>query len=515
MPSTLQAAPPRASTPLPGSFTLTEDASTRRFDGGTVLLGGSPLRLFRFSERARQLVERWRAGAAPGPRRPAQLLARRLVSAGAFVPHAAGGTFGIQDVTAVVPVRDRPAQLDRVLDALGGLACIVVDDASVDAGATKEIAERRGARFVGLTTNVGPGGARNAGLALVRTALVAFVDSDCVPGDGWLGPLLSHFDDPLVAAVAPRIVQAGRPRRYEAARSSLDRGERGGPVRPGSRIPFVPSAALLLRADVASGPDLFDAALRGGEDVDLVWRLSEAGWDVRYVPASTVAHDGPPTLRAFLTRRAFYGSTAGPLARRHGEALAPVHLSGWSLAVWSLLLARRPLLALAALAASVAILAHRLRGLVRDPVGIAAQIAGGGTARAVLPTLASLTRAWSPGLLLGLACRRTRAASALALLVPALRDWATDRQGLDPVRAVAVHVADDVAYGAGVWVGCARERTLVPLIPRVSWRSRLWSAPTLRNELQPAAPTVPAPTVPAPTVPPPAGRSSRTAVEER
>src|SRR5580700_7736130 len=136
MPSALRPAPSRASTPLPGSFTLTEDASTQEFDRGTVLLGGSPLRLFRISERARQLVERWRTGASLGPRRSAQLLARRLVSAGAFVPQAAGGALGYDDVTVVVPVRDRPVKLDGVLDALEGLACIVVDDASADAGAT-------------------------------------------------------------------------------------------------------------------------------------------------------------------------------------------------------------------------------------------------------------------------------------------------------------------------------------------------------------------------------------------
>jgi len=484
MPSALRPALPQASTPFPGSFTLTEDASTREFDRGTVLLGGSPLRLFRISDRARQVVALWRAGGAVGNRRPEQLLARRLVSAGSFVPQRGGGALGLGDVTVVVPVRDRPAQLDRVLDALGNLACIVVDDASADAGASKEVTERHGARFVGLATNVGPAGARNAGLAFVHTALVAFVDSDCVPADGWLGPLLGQFDDPLVAAVAPRIVRAGLPARYETARSSLDRGGRAGPVRPGSRIPFVPSAALVVRADVALGPDLFDAALRGGEDVDLVWRLGEAGWDVRYEPSSTVAHEGPATLRAFLARRTFYGTTAAPLARRHGAALAPVHLSGWSLAVWSMLLGRRPVLALAALAASVAILANRLRGLVRDPVGVAAHIAGGGTIRAALPTLASLTRAWSPALVVGLVFRRTRSLSAVALLVPALSDWGADRQGLDPARAVAVHVADDVAYGTGVWVGCARERTLVPLIPRVSWRSRVWSSPPLRHELQ-------------------------------
>jgi mycofactocin system glycosyltransferase len=475
---------------LPGSFTLSEDESTQEFDGGTVLLGGSPLRLFRISERARDLVARWRSGTPVGPRRAAQLLARRLVSAGAFTPRPVGATLGTGDVTVVVPVRDRPAQLDRLLGALQGLACIVVDDASADAGTTKEIAERHGARLVGLTTNVGPAGARNAGLADVGTALVAFVDSDCLPADGWLDPLLGHFDDPLVAAVAPRIVQQpGRRADGHAPvlpRSSLDRGQRPGPVRSGSRIPFVPSAALLVRVDAAEGPDLFDPTLRGGEDVDLVWRLDEAGWDVRYEPSSTVAHEGPATLGAFLARRAFYGTSAAPLSRRHGNALAPVHLSGWSLAVWGLALARRPVLAQAALVASIAILAHRLRGLVRDPVRVATHIAGGGTTRAALPALGSLSRAWSPALVLGLAFRRTRRASALALLLPALGDISADSEALDAARAVALHVADDVAYGTGVWLGCARERTLVPLIPRISWRARVWSSPSLRRALEPA-----------------------------
>ena len=489
--SGLRPAPARASTPLPGSFTLTEDASTQEFDGGSVLLGGSPLRLFRISERARQLVARWKSGAPVGPRRSAQLLARRLVSAGAFVPEPTGATLGTSDVTVVVPVRDRTAQLDRLLGVLEGLDCVVVDDASADAAATKEITERRGARLVGLSTNVGPAGARNAGLAHVHTALVAFVDSDCVPTEGWLGPLLGHFDDPLVAAVAPRIVQVaqepggGRDGRAPVLpRSSLDRGVAPGLVRTGSPITFVPSAALLVRVDAADGPGLFDPALRGGEDVDLVWRLGEAGWDVRYEPSSTVAHQGPVTLGAFLARRAFYGTTAAPLSRRHRDALVPVHVSGWSLAVWMFVLARKPLLALTALAISIGILARRLRGLVRDPVGVATQIAGGGTTRAALPALASLTRAWSPALVLGLAFRRTRRASALALLLPALSELSTDQDARDPVRAVALHVADDVAYGTGVWVGCARERTVVPLIPRVSWRARVWSSPALRQELR-------------------------------
>ena len=240
---------------------------------------------------------------------------------------------------------------------------------------------------------------------------------------------------------------------------------------------------MVVRSDLAVGTELFDPALRGGEDVDLVWRLARAGWDVRYVPTSAVAHHGAATFQAFLRRQAFYGSTAAPLARRHPGNVAPAQFSAWSLAVWFLLLARQPQLALTALLASVAVLARRLRGLVRDPVAVAARIAGGGTARAALPSLSGLVRVWSPALLVGLACRRTRRAAALALLLPALEDWRSSSRELDPARFAAFHVADDAAYGIGVWIGCVRERTVEPLLPHVSWHARIWSPKALRRDL--------------------------------
>jgi mycofactocin system glycosyltransferase len=494
----LRPAPDRRTTPLPASFTLHQAASTVHLDGGAVVLGGSPVSLFRVSARAQRHIERWRLGHPVGPQPGARLLGRRLVASGAYAPRPTTASLGTDDVTVVIPVRGRPAQLDRLLHAVAGLACVVVDDASPHAGATKEIAERHGARFVALADNCGPAGARNAGLALVHTPLVAFVDSDCVPAPGWLEPLLGHFDDPVVAAAAPRVVPAPAPasaardaadpvRAYEAVRSSLDRGRAEGLVRRGSPIPYVPSAALVVRVAAASGTVLFDPTLRGGEDVDLVWRLADAGWDVRYVPASTVEHDGPATLGDFLARRAFYGTSAAPLSRRHTGALAPVDVSAWSLAVWLLAAKRRPVLALGALAASIGLLSSRLRGLTAAPVAVATRIAGDGTARAAVPALSGLTRAWSPALLAALAFRRTRRAAALALLVPALADWRNDGAVADlrPGPYVALHLADDAAYGAGVWLGCVRERTLAPLVPKVSFRTRVWSARSLRESLGP------------------------------
>jgi mycofactocin glycosyltransferase len=451
-------------------------------------MGGSPLRLLRITSRASALVREWSQGSSVGDRPSEQRLARRLVASGVFVPHPGPTRFGVDDVTVVVPVRDRPRELERLLVALRGMRCVVVDDGSADVARTREIVEREGGRLVALTENAGPSAARNAGLAQVKTGLVLFIDSDCRPEPGWLPPLLAHFDDPLVAAVAPRIV----PRtidpptvlsRYEAVRSSLDRGRAPGLVRPLSRIPYVPSAALVVRRE-AVADDLFDPRLRGGEDVDLVWRLVEAGWDVRYEPTSTVGHDGPRSFGAWLRRRAFYGSTAGPLAQRHPGALVPLQTSVWSAGVWVFAYARKPILASAFLGVSVAVLARRFKGLVDEPLAVATQIAGGGTVKSALPALGGLTRAWSPALLLGLCWPRTRRTAGLALLAPALGDWLSQRPELDPVRYAALHVADDVAYGVGVWSSCVTTRTLAPLLPRIAFRARVWSASSLRTQLR-------------------------------
>ena len=111
------------------------------------------------------------------------------------------------------------------------------------------------------------------------------------------------------------------------------------------------------------------------------------------------------------------------------------------------------------------------------------RIAGRATAKSALPALSGLTRAWSPLMVLGLCFRRTRRSAALALLAPAINDWVARPGDLDPARYATLHVADDLSYGAGVWLGCLRSRTLRPLIPKISVRARVWSPQSLRTQL--------------------------------
>jgi len=468
--------------PLPAGFGLEAAPGLRILNGGRVLLGGSPIRLLALGAEAAAVVAGWRGGGVVSSRPAEQRLARRLVTATMFLPKPAGPSPLASEVTVVIPVRDRPGPLASLLASLEGLATVVVDDGSADPAASAQAAEAAGARFVALAENLGPAGARNAGMAHATTPLVAFIDSDCQATAGWLAPLLAHFADPMVAAVAPRVRPTGEGPgswrdRYEAVRSPLDRGTRAGLVRPRSMIPFVPTAALVVRRS-AVGDGGFDETLEGGEDVDFVWRLVEAGWDVRYVPTATVLHartDGPGP---WLLRRAFYGSTAGPLSRRHPDDLAPASTSAWTAAVAVALAGRRPGLALAVAAGSTALFARRLAPVLDRPWPLAATVVAEGTARSLVASASGLARAAGPLALAALVPRRTRAVAAFALAVPALVDWWATRPDLDPVRFTAAHIADDAAYGVGVWVGCIRSRTLRPLLPEIVWRTAGPRGPT-------------------------------------
>ena len=145
--------------------------------------------------------------------------------------------------------------------------------------------------------------------------------------------LAAHFADPLVAAAAPRVVAEESPSsagRYAVVRSCLDLGNQPARVRPGSRVGYVPTAALVVRTAVLVEVGGFDPALRYGEDVDLVWRLHRAGWRVRYDPSEVVEHAEPRTWPALLARRFRYGTSAAPLARRHPGAMAPLVLHKWA-----------------------------------------------------------------------------------------------------------------------------------------------------------------------------------------
>jgi hypothetical protein len=85
-----------------------------------------------------------------------------------------------------------------------------------------------------------------------------------------------------------------------------------------------------------------------------------------------------------------------------------------------------------------------------------------------LPLGSAISRTWWPvALPAAVAVRRLRAPLAALTLAPAVLDWLDRRPPLDPARYVTARLLDDVGYSLGVWQGCARRRTIRPLLPQL------------------------------------------------
>lgn len=458
---------------LPLGFEVRLADGVRRLDDGRVLVGGSPLRVVRLKPRALGMVDGGRVRVVDGPSRTlAETLLRSNVATPVFddrVPVEAS------DLTVVIPVRDRPEQLDRALALLRPtLSCLVVDDASRDPAAVARVAARHGVELLPLDHNVGPAAARNIGLRRLTTAYVAFVDSDVAVEPASLLALARHFADPRVAVVAPRIrgrARSRRPRwfeRYDEEASSLDLGSTACSVRPGSAVGWVPSACLVARVDRLG--DGFDPAMRVGEDVDLVWRLVEDGWTVRYDPAFEAEHDARATLRSWMGRKFVYGTGGAALATRHAASCAVAVLSPASALGAAALLARRRWslpVALLCWCRGVLVLQRALPD-VPGRRALSVRLATRGAVWALRQESALFLRHWWPPVAFALlfSCTARRIA-VTAMLV----DAAAARQArpeLDPVTAFAGRRFDDLAYGAGLWVGALRACSVRALAVRMS-----------------------------------------------
>lgn len=464
--------------PLPVGFAVRLNRHVRVRDGGRTLVGGAPTRVLYLTERARALIVD-RTVRVSG--RATAALADRLLDTGMADPVVAElPDLDLSQVTVVIPIRDRPEPLDRLLACLGGRQrVIVVDDGSADPAAVAAVAAAHRAELVALAVNGGPAVARNAGLRRVTTPYVAFVDSDVVLDPGALPLLLRHFADPRVVMAAPRVLGLRMPgrdrwiRRYEDARSSLDLGVEPGVVRPRAPVSWVPSACLLARVDALG--DGFSADLRVAEDVDLVWRLADAGRRIRYEPAAVVRHEHRTDVHDWLARKAFYGTGAHLLAQRHGANVAPVVLAPWSVGfVLALLAQRRWSLPVAALFLGVAAarIARKVAGS-DQPRRLGLRLAVDGAVASVWQAAALLLRHWWPVAAVGcLFSRRLRRAMVAATVLDTVVDLRRTRAHLDPIRYALARRLDDAAYGCGVWYGAIRGRSPRALLPEVQWRAR-------------------------------------------
>jgi len=400
------------------------------------------------------------------------VVARRLLDSGVGNPRPTRLP-STSDVTVVVPAKNNAAGVRRLLQSLAGLEVIVVDDGS---DTPIGIPEDERIRVFRHESSRGPASARNLGLREARTEFVAFLDSDVVPRIGWLEASLGHFSDPAVALVAPRIValdpDSGSLARYEHARSSLDLGRREAPVVAGSPVSYVPSAAMVVRREALTACGGFDESMHVAEDVDVCWRLRNAGWRLRYEPVARVAHDHRVRFREWFSRKIFYGTGAAPLADRHPGTVPPMAISVWTL-IACLALATATRLGVVAAALTQLATLLRLRRMFTEldqPTRIAAVLTAQGFAGGMWQVASAVCRHyWPVTVVAAVFSPRVRRAVLAFAVAEGIWDWHCHREsgGLDPVRYIFYKRLDDLAYGAGLWKGVVDNRDPAALVPDI------------------------------------------------
>ncbi len=184
-------------------------------------------------------------------------------------------------LTAVLPVRNGAALLPGCLASLranGLTRIVVVDGCSTDD--SWAIAERFGATVV---SDEGRGlpYARTLGARVAHTDLVVLVDVDVVFPDGGVEALLAEYRAEGCAALQAGLESTGGPGYWGEALAQHHRTGR-------SRYWFGLVATIFDREELlATG---FDEDFPSGEDIELRWRLREAGRPARVSRRVLVEH---------------------------------------------------------------------------------------------------------------------------------------------------------------------------------------------------------------------------------
>ena len=226
-------------------------------------------------------------------------------------------------VSVVVACYNGARTLSECLSSLGRLRypdyeVILVDDGSTDETA-KVAAQFPFVRVLRHETNRGLSVARNTGIAAATGEIVAFTDADCRADEHWLHYLVQDLGEgPAVGIGGPNLLP---PEDSPVATAVM--ASPGGPApvlltdRLAEHLPGCNMAFYKWALEAVGG---FDPVFRrAGDDVDLCWRLQQAGYQLAYSPAAVVWHYRRSTVRAYLRQQAGYGEAEALLMQKHPE----------------------------------------------------------------------------------------------------------------------------------------------------------------------------------------------------
>jgi GT2 family glycosyltransferase len=205
---------------------------------------------------------------------------------------------------------------------------ILVDDGSDDT--TPQIASLYPAvRFIRHADNLGLSAARNTGIAAASGEVIAFTDSDCRADEDWLYYAVSTLLDNEFAGVGgPNLLPL-----EDSAIAAAVMVSPGGPAHvmlTDRQAEHIPGCNMVFYKTALESIGGFDPIFRqAGDDVDLCWRLQQAGYKIGFNAAAFVWHYRRSTVRDYLKQQSGYGEAEALLVRKHPEYFNSLGGSIW------------------------------------------------------------------------------------------------------------------------------------------------------------------------------------------
>jgi GT2 family glycosyltransferase len=228
---------------------------------------------------------------------------------------------GTPRVSVVVCSYNGGATLEQCLRSLLALdypdfEVIVVDDGSTDY--TSAILTRFPSVRAIHQANRGLSAARNVGLRAATGAIVAYTDSDCFVDPHWLTHLVYQFERSGAAAVGgPNLTPEDG---WLAGCVAAAPGQPTHVLESDQVAEHIPGCNMAFRRGVLEAINGFDPQYRkAGDDVDVCWRLQQAGHWIAFAPGAFVWHHRRQTPRAYLRQQAGYGEAEALLQFKHPD----------------------------------------------------------------------------------------------------------------------------------------------------------------------------------------------------
>lgn len=214
--------------------------------------------------------------------------------------------------------------LPTVLLHSEGAEVYVIDNASTDGTISYLALNFPTVRVVQNIENYGFAGGYNEGLRHITADIYCLLNSDVEVTARWLEPVLSLFEkDPAIAAVQPKILDYNRRHFFEFAGAggglidnlgypycrgrvfdALEKDQ--GQYDDETEIFWASGCAFFIRAADFWQQGGFDARFFAHqEEIDLCWRLRNAGRKIYYTGQSAVYHVGGGTLSKQSARKTF------------------------------------------------------------------------------------------------------------------------------------------------------------------------------------------------------------------